>query len=481
MKRNGKYEGKKQAVDASKKQVKSLLLQTYFTSLLSLVLCVSMFFGTSYAWFTSEVTSSNNEIYVGTLKVGLSKIIPETNGVTELDLINSDHKLFDGSFFWEPGYTALEKICIKNKGNLAFNYVMNFTDGEIKEGEAKSLDEVAKHFDVWIYNHAENTQREYRKPTNYSQISEANGWENLGTLDKLLAGEVLLSNKLVTDDQAKRLKEAGKEGEFQHYYTIAMHMKENADASVMGHKIGLNVKLVAYQMASETDDLGNTNYDNIAVVSNAEDLKKALDNVPNIVPNVLLNANITIGDSANVVTLRGGTLDGNRNTISYQGDKVSGSPVGVLNVNGGNISNLTIKGENGIALQCTNLTSDLVANNCTFEGANAFYLNSAVESSHSIFFNDCNFKAWVSYNNMIEHVYFNNCSFASTLKPDCNTTLTDCTLTFECLDVSAGVEIKLINCTYKDIKIDNAIVTKNGIEGTNAIKIVDGKVVLSNT
>ena len=75
MKKYGKYEkrpepkviAKSPAKKADKQpKVKSMLLQTYFTSLLCLILCVTMFFGTSYAWFTSEVNNSANETYVGT-------------------------------------------------------------------------------------------------------------------------------------------------------------------------------------------------------------------------------------------------------------------------------------------------------------------------------------------------------------------------------------------------------------------------------
>ena len=73
MKKYGKYEKRPEGVPAKQPKVKSALLQTYFTSLLCMVLCVTMFFGTSYAWFTSEVSNTGNEIYIGTLDVGLFK------------------------------------------------------------------------------------------------------------------------------------------------------------------------------------------------------------------------------------------------------------------------------------------------------------------------------------------------------------------------------------------------------------------------
>ena len=40
-------------------------------SLMALILCVSSLLGTTYAWFTDEVTSSNNKIVAGNLDVEL--------------------------------------------------------------------------------------------------------------------------------------------------------------------------------------------------------------------------------------------------------------------------------------------------------------------------------------------------------------------------------------------------------------------------
>ena len=130
MKKQGKYEKRTEQAAAKQPKVKSALLQTYLTSLLCMVLCVAMFLGTSYAWFTSEVDNKANEIYVGTLNVGFFK-----QGDTEnswLDLAG-ENKLFDGSIRWEPGYTSLETVKIINTGDLAFKYTLGFTDGTVEK------------------------------------------------------------------------------------------------------------------------------------------------------------------------------------------------------------------------------------------------------------------------------------------------------------------------------------------------------------
>ena len=123
MRKYGKYETRPEGTTEKQPKAKSMLLQTYLTSLLCMVLCVTMFFGTSYAWFTSEVNNTNNEIYIGTLDVELEKQVGEEwKSLSELtDGVNTK-KLFDSNSCWEPGYTALETIKVVNECDLAFMY-----------------------------------------------------------------------------------------------------------------------------------------------------------------------------------------------------------------------------------------------------------------------------------------------------------------------------------------------------------------------
>lgn len=293
MKKFGKYE----------KMRKNAIMKTYVTSLLCLVLCVSMFFGTSFAWFTSEVNNTNNEIYIGTLDVDLFK---QGDTADEwLDLASSDKvKLFNSNIRWEPGYTTLETIKIVNKGDLAFNYVLNFTETPTEtpkdetatqsvETTTLNIMDVAKLFDVWVYKHTDKGAPDAKS---YADISEVKGWTSVGSLDKLLAGDAVLSGAMevmdvrypqstepsaATEGAESSTKPAindkttdGKPSEVT--YTIALHMKEEATAAVMGFKLSLNVKLIAYQKAAEEDGFGNE-YDNIKIVSDTKELQDALD------------------------------------------------------------------------------------------------------------------------------------------------------------------------------------------------------------
>ena len=93
-----------------KKTKHSLLM-----SALSLLLCISMLIGTTYAWFTDAVTSGMNEIIAGNLDVAL---------LADGKEVDAETKLFDDVTLWEPGVVVYENLQIANKGSLALKWQM---------------------------------------------------------------------------------------------------------------------------------------------------------------------------------------------------------------------------------------------------------------------------------------------------------------------------------------------------------------------
>ena len=379
MKKYGKYEKKPEVVPAKQPKAKSALLQTYFTSLLCMVLCVTMFFGTSYAWFTSEVTNTANEISVGILKVGLYK----GAATPENDLSRADNKLFDRNIRWEPGYTSLETIQIVNEGDLAFKYTLNFLPSEEMAGVDFAA--IAENFEVWLFDHLEN---EYAKPASYEEMVATTGWVKIGdSLADVLNGKAILEDRNMrtvrTSDPNAAAGENPNAGTTDGVpttdtYTIALHMKQDAsDASLMGKKITLNVKLVAYQMGKEQDSFGNR-YDQM--VATADSLEAALQNGGKIVlvsDIVLKDKELVVPkDVTAILDLNGHKITGegipgeqliaNEGTltivgdgqiaITFNGTADNGKAVnaisnkGILIVNGGEISNTGIGNQIGYAI-----------------------------------------------------------------------------------------------------------------------------------
>ena len=99
-------------------------------SLLSLVLCVSMLVGSTFAWFTDTASTGVYRITSGNLHVEIRD--ESGNKLTKLEWKASDGRAQD-QILWEPGCTyTLTPFKIVNTGNLALKYklVMTGLDGD---------------------------------------------------------------------------------------------------------------------------------------------------------------------------------------------------------------------------------------------------------------------------------------------------------------------------------------------------------------
>lgn len=97
------------------------------TSVLALVLSLAMLAGSTFAWFTDTASTGVNRIVSGNLDVGLQYWgVGEDGKKTWLTAENSED-LFDKNALWEPGYTQIVYLKVKNNGNLALTYAMQIT------------------------------------------------------------------------------------------------------------------------------------------------------------------------------------------------------------------------------------------------------------------------------------------------------------------------------------------------------------------
>lgn len=92
-----------------------------FMSALSFLMCVTMFVGSTFAWFTDSVTSGNNVVKSGNLDLKLSY---KPYGVknTEWTEVKEDTIVFGKDALYEPGYTEAVWLKVENIGSLAFKY-----------------------------------------------------------------------------------------------------------------------------------------------------------------------------------------------------------------------------------------------------------------------------------------------------------------------------------------------------------------------
>ena len=232
-----------------KKSTKRALL----LSTLSLLMCVSMLIGSTYAWFTDSVTSGSNVIKSGNLDVQMYWA-DGTKAVPTIDADWTDAST--GAIFdydkWEPGYTEVRHIKIANVGSLALKYQLSIN-------ATGTVSELADVIDVYYADPAVQV-------ADRTALTDAN---KLGTLTQVLAN--------ISTTASGNLKAGEKDT-----ITLALKMQESAGNEYQNKSIGssFEVKLSAIQLNFENDSFG-PDYDEglnpkVTYISTAQDLKDAM-------------------------------------------------------------------------------------------------------------------------------------------------------------------------------------------------------------
>lgn len=275
MRKVGKYE----------KMRRNALLSSYITSILCLVLCVTMFFGTTAAWFTDTTTSQQNQIYVGTLSVDLKHATYKGGVLEAVQAVTTNEPVLNPNIKWEPGYTEVKMFEVSEgtENDLAFSYQLGI-EREFGENETAQKT-IAENITVWQY--VGNDAATYELPTDFATMTLDNEdeWVLVGTLKQVIDDHVPVFSGKMTATEVTGAEDAKKN------HLIALHMDQNYDgaitkdgngnitSSVQGQTLNnLTIKLVATQLPSEQDAFGDT-YDrmptNIVVI---KEVKKDADN-----------------------------------------------------------------------------------------------------------------------------------------------------------------------------------------------------------
>lgn len=202
----------------NKKSTKRALL----VSVMAMVICFTMLLGTTFAWFTDNEAVEENIIKAGTLDVGLT----------------GDKITFDN---FEPGYVLVEHYKVTNLGTLAFNYKL-----KLVAADPAAINPIASQIEVYYY--LANTT-----PDRATLVSSNTAY--LGTLDTVLGTSFTFGADFI--DEHNGVDDI----------TLVLKMKESAGNTYQGQSLNtyFSVQVLAAQRTTETDDLGNANYDNDAI------------------------------------------------------------------------------------------------------------------------------------------------------------------------------------------------------------------------
>ena len=272
--------------------------KTFLTSLMALLLCIVMLMGTTFAWFTDVVTSTGNIIQAGNLDAEM--YYSET-------LENPDWKNADGPAVfnydkWEPGYTSVRYIKVKNAGKLNFKFQLSLD----ANGVVSKLGDV---IDVYFFNPATE------------EITTLDGLTKVDNLTNVIKNHNNIPGTLAPGAEV--------------ILAIALHMQESAGNEYQKLELcegGFDLKLIATQVGVESDsfgpdyDDGATWEDNLPEQSTASSAIEL--NEDGTLPNALTFAN---DDGTISITVPAGTK-------FKQGTKLANLNVNKLATSGANIT-----------------------------------------------------------------------------------------------------------------------------------------------
>ena len=269
-------------------------------SVLSMMLCVAMLVGMTFAWFTDTASTSVNTIQAGNLKISL--VDGDGNDLTNKK-IQWTAKGADGKQhtvenpLWEPGCTfKTEQFYLKNGGNLALKYKINLSfTGDTKLLEVLEFSAVVS---------GDNVQ---------------GGMIPLKSLDAIngFEGHLLPASESVGETTPEYVG-----------FKITAKMKTSAGNEYQGLTLGeIKVNVVATQYTYEYDSTGNQ-YDARAEypVASKDDLTKAIDAInesgTDKASTIVVTDDFTFTDETLTFSKGDVTLDlsGNKLTVS-SGDK----------------------------------------------------------------------------------------------------------------------------------------------------------------
>ena len=226
------------------------------TSVLALVLSLAMLAGTTFAWFTDTASTGVNRIVSGNLDVGL-----EYWGGAESGWLTAENSkdLFDENALWEPGYTQIVYLKVKNNGNLALTYAMQITPvhetvGVNVDGEEFKLSDYIKF--GWTTFTADENGTPVALGREAAQTGVGDGAQ-LGTTLHRQAAEPLA---------------AGAEELVALVAWMPEDVGNEANYSTVQPTIELSLKVLATQAAVESDSFDKT-YDGDAATDEGLDSK----------------------------------------------------------------------------------------------------------------------------------------------------------------------------------------------------------------
>lgn len=241
-----------------------------YLSLFTILMCILLLVGNTFAWFTDTVTSSGNKIESGNLIVDLELLSKDGSWTS----IKQDKTTLFTNEKWEPGYTEVKILRVENEGDLNLKWLAKF----VSEEELSALADV---IDVYVLNYGILEDASIVAHPADRTLAD---YTNVGSLAEFI------------NSMEETTKGTLKSGE-KAYLGIALKMQETAGNEYQGMSLGgsFDIKIVASQDIGEEDSFDGQ-YDtnaplNFVPVANSKEFEQALSNKEE---NILLTSDIAI-------------------------------------------------------------------------------------------------------------------------------------------------------------------------------------------
>ena len=276
---------------------------------LCLALCLGLFAGATFAWFTDTVSSTGNTITAGTLDVeayaydlagdadqGMSVTIDGVNGGEAItfssarqDLNKNDPPPIINESNWEPGQSSAKLLQVQNAGTLNAKVGIEFSvSGELTDA-------------LWF---------------DFIQVDPSSVTDGVagGTGSVIGTFTQREMNTLATFAQNLELTlEAANDGAADSIFFVFVYgMKTTAGNEYQNTSFTADVTVFATQATGEEDGFGNPDYDIMATykVGTADELMTALDRggVAQLNADIALTEPVTVTNADAAISLNGKTL-----------------------------------------------------------------------------------------------------------------------------------------------------------------------------
>ncbi|MBS6474913.1 MAG: SipW-dependent-type signal peptide-containing protein [Clostridiales bacterium] len=332
--------------------------RTLIYSIFSLLICVSMLAGTTFAWFNDSVSTGLNTIVAGNLDIQLEyKTGVDAEGEPIWEPVDPNTSLFkpaegENATLWEPGHTEYVQLRIRNAGTLALKYKLTANIyANASGGSEKSYTSVEKN--------ASGTNAKF-KVSQYLVFNKIEGAADVHTREELWISDRDIEKNAMGATGLSAVNGTDIKLDNSHktdVFTLAVYMPtwvDNAANQLTSARdsegaptIYISLSLFATQVSEESDGFG-TDYDKDALygfemssANTAASLRSALTNKSIKLITVTEDISQMTPFTDSIGKSRNYTIDVSDSHVAFSPSRTFGFMLRYLN------NTVTLKGNNG--------------------------------------------------------------------------------------------------------------------------------------